>query len=146
MCPLFLNEIDAVQRKHSLHLQIFVSFVNQCYLFISSLYYGFNLRNGIVQPLTPNFKTCLTSTCIVTKTRYCFSVTYSLDMDYNPCEKSIQCPSPHSKITYNFLCGIKSPPPTWLTVLIVDGFDEEVEHKTCNNFVLLDFLLFPVNL
>ena len=51
------------------------------FCFIHSLYYGFILRNGLDQPLTPNFKTCLTSTCIVTKTRYCFSVTSSLDMD-----------------------------------------------------------------
>ena len=29
----FLKEGDAVQPKHSLHLQIFVSFINQCYLF-----------------------------------------------------------------------------------------------------------------
>ena len=45
MCPLFLKEIDAVQPKHSLHLQIFVSFINQRICFIYSLYYVLNLRN-----------------------------------------------------------------------------------------------------
>ena len=32
MCPLFLKEIDAVQPTHSLHFQIFVSFINKRYL------------------------------------------------------------------------------------------------------------------
>ena len=81
MSPLFLKEIDAVQPKHSLHLQIFISFINHHYLFMYSLHYVFNLRNGLVQLLTQNFKSCLTSKCIVTMTRYCFSETSSLDMD-----------------------------------------------------------------
>ena len=86
MCPLFLKEIDAVQPKHSLHLQIFVSFINQCYLFYLLHVLCFNLCNGLVQPLTPNIKSCLTSICIVTKTQYCFSEMSNLDMD----ESSLQ--------------------------------------------------------
>ena len=81
---------------------------------IYSLYYVFNFRNGLVQPLTPNFKSCLTFTCILTH-------------HYNMCDKFVLCSSPHSKTTHDFICGIKSPPPPtpahipiWLTVLIVD--------------------------
>ena len=47
MCPLFLKEIDAVQPKHSLHLQIFVNSLTSVICFIYSLYYVFNLRNGL---------------------------------------------------------------------------------------------------
>ena len=75
------------------------------------MYYVFNLRNILDQPLTPNFQSCLTSTCIVLRNDIVSQKLPALiwmSRHYNPCDKSIHCPSPHSKITY---VELKAPPP-----------------------------------